>query len=63
MAMLVVAHELGQPLSVIEGMTTTELMLHVGYLNLRAEKEREAADRAEKSQGGKFKPVVSFKRK
>jgi hypothetical protein len=46
-------------------MTIDEIHLLLGYLALKAKQEREAMEKARRgsgSGGGKFKPVVNFKR-
>jgi hypothetical protein len=62
--MLEVAHALGQPLHVIEEMTATEVLLHFNLMTIKAEEEKAALEKAERKsgRGGKFQPVVSFKR-
>lgn len=61
--MLLVAHELGKSLHEIEQMTSSEFHLHLSFMCMRAEREREEIEKAKSGgRGGNWKPVVSFKR-
>jgi hypothetical protein len=62
-AQLEVAHALGKSLTEVEQMGCSEFTLHLAFMGLKAEEERNAYEKAGAGQGKpKMQSVISFRR-